>query len=275
MSLNPVEQRRIIFHGRDKAPLTGEFYTPHSRSDAGLPVLVAVHGGAWKLGTADFYQHWGPYLAENGIALLAINYRLVDKTQNLYPTGLEDVLSALDFLVDSAASLGIDPQRIGLVGDSAGAHLAALATLSEAHPKSLGRPVVPVRVMIGVYGVYDMLAQWEHDQLARPEDQITEALLGISPLVDKIRYYQASPFTYATKHARSTSFLISWGKEDDVVDCAQSRRFVTALKQAGCFVRTLPIPGAPHFWMSDPLSDPNSHAAYLAPTLLRYLKERL
>ncbi|MDP9927840.1 acetyl esterase/lipase [Variovorax paradoxus] len=275
MTSAPIQPRRLVFHGRDHVPITGDFYAPSQHGDAGAPALVAVHGGGWKLGTADFYRHWGSYLAENGIAMLAINYRLVESSKHLHPTGLDDVCSALDFLSTNAAGLGVDAQRIGLMGDSAGAHLAALAALSKSEQGAPGHHGVPVRVMVGVYGVYDMLAQWEHDQLARPEDQITEAVLGVSPLVDKMRFYQASPLTYTTTRARGTAFLISWGMEDDTVDCNQSRRFVTALKQAGCFVRTLPVPGAPHFWISEPLSDPHGYAARLAPVLLRFLDERL
>ena len=82
--------------------------------------------------------------------------------------------------------------------------------------------------------------------------------------------------TYTTTDNNHTAFLVVWGTEDDLVDTAsQSGEFVTALKQAGFFVRTVIVPGAPHFWMGDPLDEPASYTAILAPRLLRFLQERL
>jgi hypothetical protein len=51
--------------------------------------------------------------------------------------------------------------------------------------------------------------------------------------------------------------------------------FVTALKQAGFFVRTVIVPGAPHFWMRDPIDEPTSYTGFLAPRLVRFLQARL
>src|SRR6266702_612568 len=52
--------------------------------------------------------------------------------------------------------------------------------------------------VVGVYGAYDLLAQWQHDQLARPRDQFTEVWLGKSPMESKQLFYEASPLTYTT-----------------------------------------------------------------------------
>ena len=74
----------------------------------------------------------------------------------------------------------------------------------------------------------------------------------------------------------ATAFLLSWGTEDDIVDRAsQSEAFLYALKQARFFVRTVVMQGAGHFWMSDPIEEPGSTTAHLAPRLLRFLAERL
>ena len=56
---------------------------------------------------------------------------------------------------------------------------------------------------------------------------------------------------------------------------SQSERFVTALKQAGFFVRTVVVPGAPHFWMADPIDETTSYTGFLAPRLLRFLQDQL
>jgi hypothetical protein len=70
--------------------------------------------------------------------------------------------------------------------------------------------------------------------------------------------------------------LLSWGTRDDLVDSKQqSEAFLLALKQAGFFVRTAVVPGAPHYWLSDPIDEPGSFSGFLAPRLVRFLAERL
>ena len=89
-------------------------------------------------------------------------------------------------------------------------------------------------------------------------------------------FYDASPLTYTTVDNKHTAFLVVWGTEDDIVNStAQSGVFVNALKQAGFYVRTVIVPGAPHFWMWDPMDETDSHTDFLAPRLLRFLQERL
>jgi dipeptidyl aminopeptidase/acylaminoacyl peptidase len=124
--------------------------------------------------------------------------------------------------------------------------------------------------------VFDLLQQWEHDQLTRPHDQITEIYLGGRPTHIRDTYYEASPLSWATVHHNQAAFLVVWGTEDDIVDATtQSLPFVTALKRAGFYTRTVPVLGAPHFWIREPLDEPTSYPAFLAPRLLRFLTERL
>jgi acetyl esterase/lipase len=216
--------------------------------------------------------------------LFAINYRLVHGTKHRYPVAVHDTRAAVQFLRSHAAALKVDPTRIGCMGDSAGAHLAALVALAGDSPpfcvtapsEAYAGVSTHVKVVVGVYGVYDLLAQWQHDQIARPRDQITEAFLGKSPMESKQLFYEASPFTYTTIERNQTAFLVVWGSEDDIVDArSQSEAFVTALKQASFFVRTVIVPGAPHFWMWDPIDEPTSYTGFVAPRLLRFLQQQL
>ncbi len=249
--------------------LVGDFYRADGVKAA--PVVIAVHGGAWRLGTRDSYRYWGPYFASRGIALFAIDYRLVAGAKNRYPAAVDDVRCAVRFLRANAANYGVDPARIALMGDSAGAQLAVLVALTGAND-----PLISVKAAVGVYGVYDMIAQWEHDQVPRPRDSITEVFLGTSPMEDRTLYHEASPLTHATTRANKTAFLVVWGDSDDVVDWpSQSGRFLTALKAAGYFARPVPVAGAPHYWMEDPIDEAGSHAGLLAPRLLRFLQARL
>lgn len=89
-------------------------------------------------------------------------------------------------------------------------------------------------------------------------------------------HYEASPISWTTIHNNQPDFLVVWGTADDSSDHqTQSVPFVTALKRSGTFTRTIPIEGAPHSWISEPLDEPNSYTSFLVPKLLRFLNERL
>jgi len=247
------------------------------------PVVVAVHGGGWQGGTKATYRSWGPYLAQHGIALYSIEYRLAKAGQPSYPKPVQDVRAAIQFVKYKADELKADPQRIGLMGDSAGSHLAALIALAgDESPFRGAYPSDPyanvdakVKAVVAAYGVYDLVQQWNHDQVARPGDQIVEKLLGKPPMDDRKVYFEASPLSYATRANNQVSFLLTWGTADDVVDPAQSESFLLALKQAQFFVRLVPVTNAPHAWMGDPLDEPRGYVGFVLPQIVRFLETRL
>jgi acetyl esterase/lipase len=176
------------------------------------------------------------------------------------PHRAQNIGAGVQFVRAEAAEFGLDRERIGLIGASADAHLSPLAALAGKEPLVSGDYLADrhsvtsaeVKAVIGFYGVYDMQAQWEHDQMTRPRDQITEKFLGAAPMTSRKLFFEASPLSYVTVDKNSTRFLLIYGREDDIVDPAtQSEKFLTALKQAGFFARTIVVPGAGHFWASD------------------------
>jgi acetyl esterase/lipase len=154
-----VLKPHIAFAEHDGMKLLGDLYLPKGRIKA--PVLVGVHSGGWQVGDRKFYRHWGTYLAKHGYALLAIEYRLVKPELKTWPGVVGDCKAAIQFVRANAADLGLDPDRIGMIGDSAGAHLSALAALAGDEPPFSGQyPNDPhaatsanVKAVIGFYGV--------------------------------------------------------------------------------------------------------------------------
>ncbi len=278
-----IVERDLEYAVHDGVSLRGDLYLP--AAEGRYPTLLLIHGGGWQIGSAAVYQYWGPFLAERGYVAYAVTYRLSRPERPTYPQAVHDVKAALQFLRGNAAELRVDPERIGVLGNSAGGHLSALLALSADSPKYAGAypddryaaVSTRVKVAVPIYGVYDFVAQWEHDQLERPRDQISEKFLGGSPMAIRDAYYEASPINWATHQHSGVPFLVVWGMEDDVVDPAtQAVPFVTALKRAGNTTRIVPIPGAPHFWISEtPVLEPGSYTAHLAPRLLRFLAEYL
>jgi len=269
----------ITYANHDGVELLGDLYLPAGAKAA--PALVAVHGGGWVVGARNAFQYWGPYLAARGIAVFTISYRLAAKAKT-FPEAVQDVLAGVQFVRGKATAFGIDPQRIGLIGASAGAHLAALAALSGkkflgAYPQDAFAAIdASVKALIGVYGIYDAVAMWTNYQVQGGRDNNFEKFMAVPPMADRQLYFDASPISYATFANNAIGVLLVTGTEDALVDRkTQTDPFELALKQAGFFVRPCILPGAPHYWMNDPIDEPGSFTGFLAPRLLRFLAERL
>ena len=272
----------LAYATHDGTELIGDLYLPDGPGPH--PAVIAVHGGGWQAGDRQSYRHVGPLLTDAGIALFSIEYRLATPGRPSYPAAVGDVMAAVRFVRANAAKFRIDPARLGLMGDSAGAHLAALVALAGATPRfatlHADDPTAgvscAVKAVVGIYGVYDMAAQWNHDALCRPADQITEKFLGRALPADRAVYFESSPLSYATTDNAQIAFQLAVGTEDDVVDRAsQTDAFLLALKQAKIYARPVVIQGAGHFWAAWPLDETDSPMARYAPGLLRFLAEKL
>src|SRR5712671_745988 len=210
----------IVFDEHDGVSLLGDLYLPKGLGKA--PVLVGVHGSGWQVGDRKFYTHWGHYLARNGYAVFAIEYRLMKPGVKTWPGAVYDTKAAVQYVRAQAAELGVDPERIGLIGDSAGSHLSALVALAGEEPlysseyRSDPNAAVSskVKAVVGFYGVYDMLAQYQHDLVARPRDNIGEKFLGSAPHTNRKVFFEASPINYATVDKNTTRFLLIHGTDD-------------------------------------------------------------
>ena len=279
----PIETRAgVAYATHDGVSLLGDLYLPAGAGP--FPALVAVHGGGWQAGARNAFQFWGPYLAERGYALFAVSYRLAKKGQKMFPQAVADVLAAVQFMRGSAGEIKVDPERIALFGASAGAHLASLAALGGgsavfkgAYPNDAHAAAgAKVKALVGVYGVYDLVEMWQRYQLQSPRENNIENFMGAAPMEDPQRYFEASSINYATFANNQIGVFLAVGTEDDLVyRRAQTDAFLMRLKQAGFFVRTCIVQGAPHYWVGDPIEEPGSYSGFMAPRLIRFLQERL
>ena len=274
-------RQNVAYANHDGTSLVGDLYAP--KAPGKYPVVIAVHGGGWQGGSKNGYRTWGPYLAARGIALYSIDYRLSKPGQPSYPQAVYDVRAAIQFVKQKGAELSLDPERIALMGDSAGAHLVSLVGLAgDAAPFNKAYPNDPyaslstkVSAVVSAYGIYDMVQQWNHDQLTRPRDQITEKFLGKPPMEDRRIYFESSPMSYAVKADKQPAYFLTWGTMDDIVDPVQSEAFLLALKQAQIQAQARPIIGAVHAWIGEPLDDPRSTVSAVLSAIVRFLEGRL
>lgn len=126
-----------------------------------LPVIVSIHGGAFVYGTKEVYQYYAASLAENGFAVINFNYRLAP--EHRFPAQLEDTERVMAWLLNHASEYGLDPDRVFLVGDSAGAQLACHYAALNSNPEfgkrfSFHRPGrVKFRAVALNCGLYEIL----------------------------------------------------------------------------------------------------------------------
>ncbi len=272
----------LTYATHDSVALAGDLYLP--KGSGPFPVLVGIHGGGWVQGARGVFQYWGPWLASRGVAVFSISYRLAKTGTKTFPHAVQDVLAAIQYVRANAKEMRIADDRIGLFGHSAGGNIGALAALAGRGPVfANGYPSDPhakvsteVKLFAGIYGVYDVLEMWQKYNLRHPGQNNIEKFLGASPMENRQLYFDASPINYATFANNKIAVHLSVGTEDDLVDRkANTDAFALALNQAGFFVRTTILQGAPHYWGSDPTDEPNSFSGFLAPRLLRFLQEKL
>ncbi len=262
-------QQNVVYAIHDGVPLQGDLYLPSSPGPH--PAMMYIHGGAWFRGSkAGYGTTWGPYLAARGYVVFAIDYRLATPSQHTWPQVLLDCKAALQYLRGNAAALDLDPERIGVGGDSAGGELSSMLALTQDWPAFANRypddtfasVSTKVKVVTPIYGVYDMMAWWKYTTTART-DKPLEQLFGGTPYDRPGPYFEASPMDYVREAAislgsvripnagTSIPWFLSWGRDDPIVPAdGQSIPFVKALRDAGANVSAVPVPNIGHFWFT-------------------------
>ncbi len=123
----------------DPAKTSLDVYVP-ADVEADAPVLIYVHGGGWSIGDKSRVGYKARWAVKHGWVFVSVNYRLSPEV--MHPEHARDVSSAIDFVLDHAQEYSIDPDRVALMGHSAGAHLVAIVCSDESllgeHDRSAG-----------------------------------------------------------------------------------------------------------------------------------------
>lgn len=237
-SVEPQRLARRDFEGGD---LVARLYRPHLAGEKGGAILW-LHGGGWALGSLFAYDAWCRALAEaTGRAVLALEYRLAP--ENRFPAGVDDAWFALGWLFREATTLGLDPARIALAGDSAGATLAAVLALQA---RDAGGPVPDHQVLI--YPATDMTAdtpsgrRYAAGYFLEQETRDWFAAQYFDSPTDAFDW-RASP-ALAADHAGLPPALIINAECDPLAD--DGTRYAALLRAAGVPTRHLRYAGMVH-----------------------------
>ena len=184
----------VVFDKCDDYELKLNIFKP-TKSATTLPLVVMVHGGCWIDGGRADYNYYGVKLAEAGYAAVTVDYRVADQAP--YPAAVDDVRSAIQWLKERAEAYNIDPDRIALLGGSAGGHLVELIgysadTSTAQHPEG---PGPKLKAVVAFYGWSDLT-----DPTVR-DFYWNEAFLGKKYADAPELYKEVSPTTHVSEQS--------------------------------------------------------------------------
>ena len=213
-----VETREVVYRTHEGYEL--QMAIDMAVSETPAPVVLFFHGGGWARGDNGSQRTLSQYLAkQKGITGVRVNYTLAPQPGATVEVSVDDVLAAVQYLRDHAKELNLDTKRIGFVGTSAGAHLAAVGAMRTPETK----------VFVGYSGIYDLetaaICQKSRDpeRIAYFLDRDPKALRA------------ASPESIIPKKTKIAAQLFC-GTADITVECSQSESYAAALKRRGATV---------------------------------------
>jgi acetyl esterase/lipase len=207
-------------------PRVGDFYRPDGPGP--FPAVLLIHGGSWQRGSRSEMAKFARRFAAAGYAVFNIDYRLAP--EHRYPAQLDDVRAAFAWLHEHARPLAVDPQRIAVMGYSAGAHLALLLGLADVDGAPRPRAVVAGAA--------------PSDLTAYPNSPVLAALIGGSGAALPDVYADASPISHVSPD--DPPVLLYHGALDGIVDVDQSRRLLEKLGSVGVAAQLFEEPWSGH-----------------------------
>lgn len=208
------------------------------------PAVLCIHGGGFRAGKRERWDKLCQQLAERGYVAATASYRLAPKYQ--FPAAVHDVKAAVRWLRANAAKYRIDPERIGVVGDSAGGLLVLMLGVTG-HTTALdgdgGRADQSSRVtcVVNYYGPSDVMKSYGKSVDAA---EVLPLWLGGDAVKERHRHVLASPLNWVTPQAAPT--LLIHGTKDPYVAHEQSVWMHDRLKAADVEVQLLTLEGAGH-----------------------------
>lgn len=210
----------------DRSSLLLDVYTPENARNA--PVVVFFFGGRWQQGDKDGYKFVGQALAAKGFVAVLPNYRLYPQAK--YREFLGDNVRAVKWTREHIARYGGSPDKIVLMGHSAGAYNAAMLTLDPEYLKAVGGDRSWIRGMVGLAGPYDFLPLTDpdlRDIFGPPES-----------------FEQSQPVFWVD--GRNPPLLLLHGEDDETVYVKNTRNLAARVQRAGGPVETVIYPEMSH-----------------------------
>ena len=243
----PIRRRRFPERMRMENPRHHVVvYRPGPEWEGARPGLVLIHGGAWICG-APVLKHWyGRRLARLGYVAVAINYRKMPL--HPFPACLQDAKAAVCWVRAHADSLGIDPARVGVLGDSAGGHLALLLAVTRPEDGfehgEWDSVSSQVQAAVSLYGPADLSYYQHPTTYIRAGGAAAFYMRRFVGQRGPEAFAKASPISYV--HEGMCPVLLIHGTRDRLVPFEQSVAFRDRVRECGGEASLLPVDGKGH-----------------------------
>ncbi len=219
-----TEQKDIEYGKVGERALLLDIYRP-AKLDKPVPGLIFIHGGGWKSGNKKDYQYHCVEMAKRGYVAASMGYRLSGEAP--FPAAVQDAQCAVRWMREHAAEYGIDPNRIAVMGGSAGGHLSLMVGYAEddSFPKTGGHDETnaEVQAVVNLYGVADCTTE-----MARTANEVT-SFLGKTYSEAPEVFDQCSPMFHLD--AQDPPTLTFHGTIDDIVPVAQADALAARLDE--------------------------------------------
>jgi acetyl esterase/lipase len=235
-------EKGIEYSNPDDQHLQLDLARPHGAGP--FPAVICIHGGGFRAGSRDAYDDLIKKLAEHGYVAATVSYRLAPKYR--FPAAVHDVKAAIRWLRANSDNYQIDPDRVGAMGGSAGAHLAQFLGVTAdqkefegdgGHPDQSSR----VACVVNFYGPSDFTQSYGKSVDAA---EVLPLFLGGDLEHARRQHIVASPLYWVTPNAAPT--LCIHGTKDNYVALDQSKWLIDRLKAAGVEAELLKMKGAGH-----------------------------
>lgn len=233
---------RSIFYTQSTDPMQAlEIIRPQDNS-AVLPVIVHIHGGGWVYGHKDsYYKYYCMALAKQGYTVLNINYRLA--FDHPFPACVRDIFTVFDWMTHNAKAQRLDLENVFLVGDSAGAHLAALsAQIQASEHLQKAYKVKPSAICIKALGLSCGVYDFERHVQDDPDPMTLRLFKTVFGKRDfrKHPLYELSSVSHNLKASFPPTYVLS--SKSDVPLILESEAFIKELKAQHCIVKVRIMP---------------------------------
>lgn len=245
LNVVPPQTSRTVSYGKAADGTNLELDVWHAPGKGLKPAVIRVHGGGWREGARGQLFRWNSMLNELGYTVFDIDYRLAPPPR--WQDAVGDVKAALGWVVQNASEQKVDPDRLALMGHSAGAHLAMLAAYTAGSaelPPSTAVPPVKVRCVVNLYGACDLEAGYERNNSMEYVQGVLNEFIGGTPRTVPERYRLLSPINHVGKDTPPTITVL--GKSDRIVPVEQAEILAAALAKAEVEHETWLLPGNDH-----------------------------
>jgi acetyl esterase/lipase len=228
------EIKNIEYKNIEGKSLQLDMYIPKNVVKS-APLLVFIHGGGWRGGNRADYLVYLVAFAKKGYITATVSYRLLKDAP--YPACAEDITDAVTWFFNNGQQYGYDPDRIALIGGSAGGHLALLGAYGWKNPSSEidSSGNHRIKAVVDIYGPYDLTTEY-----ARNHSLVTSFLNHTYEEAPEL-FIEASPKHYLDKSDPPT--MILHGTSDELVPVSQSDSLKAKLDNLGipCAYYRLPL----------------------------------